>query len=1433
MKRIKRIGFFFVCLLGITNQVFSVDILRFEWISDQDGLSQNTVRCITQDSKGFIWLGTINGLNRYTGKKFIVMLPQTGNFASLPDNRIRSLQEDNHGYIWIRTTANIFCCYSPVLEKFVDYDPTNKQKNFSYAATFSNGDVWLWGTTDGCCRIQHVAGQLQSRRFDESELGSRSVYFVYEDSLHHIWIGANSGLFRLEKDRAVRVLSEPFSYVHESSDNRLYFINDSHIVPFDSRQQKFYPAVAFPGRKTIPLNTTTLLDNDVILIATKADIIAFDSHQMKFIPAESLFNRQNVQNASFYTDNKGNKWVYNVSGSIWRQISDTHFEKFNLIPSNILSTIDAERYDIYHDSRNIIWITTYGNGLFALNLNNRQTYHYTVDNSDLPTNYLLCVMEDKSGEIWVGTEFAGISKISLSNYPVEILYPAQKDDHNRSNAVRLIYEDSQGHFWMGTRSGYLHLFDRSFKKLQSHKIDGGLPFCITEDSTGNVWLGTRGSGILVFPSSVGKPGDAFPKPVHYLLHDTDLQNTSSNNVFDILLDSKNRMWAATFGGGLHYADLNAKGFTDNTFHHINARTVNQDMVRVILQDHTGMIWTGTNEGVNVFDPDELIRNNDNYINFHFDVNNDRSINNNEVKAIFEDSKARIWFGTTGGGLNLLVREEPLEQSWFKHYTAKDGLSNEVIQAIIEDDQGYIWVSTEGGSGISRFDPESERFENFSFSNSKQAGLFNESSCWKMKTGELMFGSYSGVCVFDPSKIKYDVYTPQIVITGLKINGMDVRPEKHDSPLTESISLTKEIELKHNQNSFDIEFAMLNFHLPNFNQYAYFLEGYEKNWNSITHHNIAAYRNVPPGTYRFKVKGSNSFGIWTETETALKIVIIPPFWKSGWAYLIYSILLMIAVYFTLKLILQINRLHTAVEVERQLTEYKLRFFTNISHEFRTPLTIIRGSIENLTGMENLPSAVTKQINQMAKSSSRLLRLIDQLLEFRRLQNKRLELKLERTEAVAFFYDIHQTFKELAEKKTIDFLFESNLPQREMLLDRNKWDKIAYNLLSNAMKYTPDNGMIMMRLIFSEADDRLTLSVSDSGIGVPKEKQSSLFVRFAQINPSSGGTGVGLHLTAELAATHKGKVEYTPSELGGACFSVSIPLSDDNYDKTEIVETEPLPKFTGTITDATPATDSTEVLLSNKSYRDYKLLIIEDDDEVREFIFNQLNDSFSMFVAKDGTEGLEKAIREQPNLIVCDVMMPGIDGFEVTRRLKEDFLTSHIPVILLTAHSSEEHQLEGIQAGADAYIIKPFSIKYLMARIVKLIEQREKLQQKFTQEPGLPSHPVDFMDKDKEFIDKIHLLIEQNMENVNFSVDTFAQTAGIGRTNFYKKVKGITGHSPNEYVRIIRMKKAAELLTTTDLNVSEVSYKVGINDPFYFSKCFKIQFGKTPSQFQKGS
>jgi ligand-binding sensor domain-containing protein len=605
-----------------------------------------------------MWLGTINGLNRYNGKEFTVMLPETGNLTSLTDNRIRSIMEDDHGYIWVRTVANTYNCYNPRTECFIDFVPENRQKNFTYIRKNSNGDIWLWGKDGGCCRIRHQEDKLHALYLGEPELGAHRVSFIYEDLSRRTWIGTAAGIYLFENDDIIKIDSEAFLRVHEAGEH-LFFISNKHIVPYDLKRRKFLPPLPYPSIDTVSVDITTQLRNGIVLMATKNGIFAFDCLKMKFISSESLFNNEKIHNANFYTDNNGDKWVYNLSGNLWRQVSNNTFEKITLMPKHILSTLDAERYEICHDSRGIIWITTYGNGLFAIDTNTQEIYHYTVDNSELPTNYLLCVTEDKSGEIWVGTEFSGISKISRNDYPVQIFLPAPNDKSNWSNAVRMIYQDSKERFWIGTRNGYLHVYDSSFKLLKSHRIENSLPFCAAEDSAGNVWIGTRGKGLRVFPSSGGTAVR------QYSLRNIPSQNIGSDNVFGMTIDSKNRIWIASFGGGLHYADI---GKPEIKFHHIGMQTPTQNRIRAIVQDRNGVIWASTNEGLIAFNPDEIIRDNRKYDKFRFNIHDENSINSNEIKVIYEDRQGRLWFGTTGGGLNLLVRENPLENSRFKHYT---------------------------------------------------------------------------------------------------------------------------------------------------------------------------------------------------------------------------------------------------------------------------------------------------------------------------------------------------------------------------------------------------------------------------------------------------------------------------------------------------------------------------------------------------------------------------------------------------------------------------------------------------------------------------------------------------------------------------------------------------------------------------------------------
>lgn len=1416
MKKFNLIIFFFYILIC---PIHSIENLKFENITNKNGLSHNTVRCIMQDKRGFVWVSTTNGLNRYDGKEFLVMLPKF-NSPSLTENKIRRTIEDKNGRIWIHLTSGFINCYDTHTESFVDYTGKNEVKRYEHIRVMSNGDVWLWGIEQGACRIQYIDDKLNPTVFDKNNIQTNTVNFVFEDSNQQIWIGTNRELYKVNQNNPEYCLTGDNNLDFHSAievDNQIYcFTKNSKIIIIDKSKKKFISEVNIQSQINYnSIKKTVLLKNNEILITTRQDTYIFNSSTHELTVAKRPLNGNEVQNANIITDNIGNYWLYNKSGNIWKyDFEKGKFEKMLLIPESILSVIDLERYDIYCDSRGIVWITTYGNGLFAIESNTGKINHFTTSNSDLKTNYLLSVTEDHTGEIWIGTEHTGITKISLTKYDNKLFFPDANKRNTENKIIRTIYQDNSGEIWIGTKSGNLYIYDDILNEKRILSLPSGMPYHLVKDTLNNLWIGTKGNGLIIFSEN----NNNYQNFIHNSL---DTMSLTNNNIYSILKDSKGRMWIGTFGGGLL---LTEKVGNDIQFIKIPNISKQQKLIRCLIQDSSGLIWVGGNNGVIVFDPDKIIESSSNFKSFSFDKNNQNSLNNNEVKVIFEDSYKQIWIGTSGGGLNIATKNAEKNTIYFKHYTSEGGLIDNVVQAIEEDNNKNLWISTE--NGVSKFNLETQIFENYNFSDSWESNLFCESSSLKTQNGRIMFGSHNGLYIFDPSSFENKVKSLSVTLTRLRINGIPVTPNAEDSPLSKSITESEKIKLKNGQNSFSIEFSSLNYQNAYPDRYTYILEGYDKDWNPITQFNVATYKNIPAGEYIFKVKGINSSGVLDDNETILKIIIVPPFWKSFEAVIAYFILILIAFFFAARLILKMNKLHNAVVIEKQLTEYRLRFFTNISHEFRTPLTIIKGSIENMEEMPSLPSPLRKQIKVLEKSSSRLMRLIDQLLEFRKLQKDTQELKLEYTDAVGFFHDIYNIFIDTANKNNINFSFYSNKDSKVILLDKAKMDKVLFNLLSNAFKHTPEQGHIKVELIFDDVKDDFKLKVSDSGIGIPQDKQDLLFQRFKQINYSVSGIGIGLHLTSELVSVHKGKIEYNHSEWNGASFTVTIPTSEDSYEKESIISTT---TSSAAQNDKT-ATDNLVEISSEKLYRDYKILIIEDDEDIRTFLENQLENSFNILTASDGLKGLNAAIAEQPNLIICDVMMPEMDGFEVTKKLKGNFETSHIPIILLTAHTSMEHQVEGIEAGADSYIIKPFNIKYLITRIIKLIEQREKLQHKFSQEVGINHITITTTNRDKEFLEKVNVIIDKNLDNLEFSIEEFAKSVNLGRTMFYKKIKGITSYSPNEYVRIIRLKKAAELLKTTELNISEIAYKVGFNDPFYFSRCFKEQFDVTPTQFR---
>lgn len=1422
--KIKHFLFLFLGLIAVLDVHAALE-LRSVQMRTSDGLPNNNIRSIYQDKKGFLWFATLNGLSRYDGNSFLNFQPQPEKEVSLKDNRISYLTEDRNGFLWIYTTPELYSCYDLQRARLVDYTGTGElNQNYSSIFMAKNGDVWLFHSGNGCRRVEHLAdGKMASQVFkvERGNLPSDQVEFVNEDVDGRIWIGTQAGLTSFYKGQyqiVDRKLSFYSSLLYKGQ--MYFFTHHGELCRYEADTKKFSVLASLPDKTAKLTITGQFFLNGRWMILTSRGIFAYDFQAGKL----ELDERLAIQNGQVICDNRGNFWIFNHTGSITYVTADTEqVKQFQLIPEDKMGYIDYERYHIVHDSRNLIWISTYGNGLFVYNPQEDKLEHFVANTNDrsshISSDFLLYVMEDRSGAIWVASEFSGLSRITVLNEGTSRIYPENKELFDRSNAIRMLTKLSNGDICVGTRTGGLYTYDaRLLTKKSSQHFHSNI-YALEEDAQGKIWYGTRGHGLKV--------GDTW-----YRSHASDAHSLSNNHIFSFCCDRKGRMWIGTFGGGL---DL-AQPMPDGTyrFRHFLQQTYGLRMVRIIEEDANGMIWAGTSEGICIFHPDSLIADADNYHLFSY---TNGKFCSNEIKCIYRDAEGRMWVGTSGSGLNLCEPQDNYRSLKYMHYGTSIGMVGDIVQSIQGDKNGYLWVATE--YGISKLNPDSRLSESYFFSPYTLGNVYGENSSCMGADGTLLFGTNYGLVVIDPDNISSMHPSHSVVFTSLYINGTQVSPQMKDSPLTRSLAYSDEIRLKHYQNSFLIDFSTFDYANGGHTKYTYWLENYDKEWSNPSSLNFATFKYLTPGTYVLHVKSCSETGSWNADETQLKIVVEPPFWKTTWAMLVYLLLLLTGLHFAFRIVRNMNSLRNRIKVEKQLTEYKLVFFTNISHEFRTPLTLIQGALEKIKGVTDIPKELAHPLNTMDKSTQRMLRLINQLLEFRKMQNNKLALSLEEADVISFLYEIFLSFNDVAEQKKMNFRFISSAPSYKMFIDKGYLDKVTYNLLSNAFKYTPSGGTILLSVEIDEQKKVLQMQVSDTGVGIPKEKQGELFKRFMQSSFSGDSIGVGLHLSQELVQVHKGTIAYHENAGGGSVFTVCLPTDKGVYEEKDflipgnalLTDAAHEPHHLLQLTEDTPALETSDIVSSlNKR----KVLIVEDDYDIREFLREEVGRFFDVAVAANGREGLETAKTFDADLIISDVLMPGMTGFELTKKLKSDFHTSHIPIILLTALSASDKHLEGIEMGADAYITKPFSVKLLLTRVFRLIEQRDKLREKYSSEPGIVRPAICVTDRDKEFADRLSVVLEQNLSKAEFTVDEFAQLMKLGRTVFYKKLRGVTGYSPNEYLRVMRLKKAAELLLSEEhLTVSEVSYRVGINDPFYFSKCFKTQFGVAPSVYQRGA
>lgn len=1240
-------------------------------------------------------------------------------------------------------------------------------------------------------------------------LPSNAVSDIYQDQKGFMWFSTNNGLARYDgnqmkvylqdsayassSDRRVKRITEDkdFKYMWIYTASETFYCLDmttGHLVDYLS-EAKGWRAQERP----LHFTQSKLQENGLFYMWGPKDgglIVDYrdGNFKVKHLSAKEmeailpklqdvkmadkqLVQKWKVPNGRVLTDNKGGKWIYNNTGILRKVVGDSLIT-LRLLP-NETNYIDYERFNIVEDNHGLVWISTYGKGLFVFNHDLNQGQHFVANEkgeSPIASNYLLCITADRRDGVWVSAEYGGVSHLQVMDKGVVRIFPNGRENLDLSNVVRMVKKQRDGSVMVGTRDGCLYHYSADMAQMlvKSH-FDSNI-YSVVEMPQGRMWIGTRGKGIY------GIPG-------------LDFKN---KKVFCLKPDDRGRMWIGTFGEGLSVAIPRGEGYEVKTFF---ADSVGLNEVRCLAIDRKGMLWGGTSGGLFCVDPTR----------FAADGKGLRVYKRgSEIHDMLVDRQGRLWLTVPGEGLVCM------QDGNFRILDASQGLINNMVQSVVETEDGNLWVSTQ--QGVSCWKAKDNSFDNYLFSRVMMGNVYNENSAVCLDDGRVLLGGNYGLTIINPSRISHVKGQTSVVFT--------------------SHPYSDEMTLSYEERSPKINFSTLDYSDVNNVKYTYWLEGYDSSWSVPSPTPWVNYQNLPFGSYRLHVKASYSDGIWGK-ESVLDISVEPPFYLSVWAWVFYALFLTVVIVMVVKSIREKNILKGKIKFEQELIRYKLVFFTNIAHEFRTPLTLIQGSLEKekrIMKTNHWQLELEKTVRTMDKSVQRMLRLIDQLLEFRKMQAGKLKLSLQETDAVMFVKAICRMFDDAAESKEIAYSFESSEPAHAMFLDQQMIDKVVFNLLSNAFKYTPAKGTISVSLSFT---DVLTIRVADTGVGIPQEKRAQLFSRFMQSSYTGESFGIGLHLTHELVRTHHGEITYQENEGGGSVFVVTIPLQKDCYEASDfLVKDSPILKADLTKERDGQEEKTTDAVLSAPSapLNRRTVLLIEDDNDVREFLLSELESCFDLKVASDGKAGIAMAKELDVDLIVSDVMMPGMNGFELTKRLKNSFETSHIPIILLTALSTDENVLEGTESGADAYITKPFSPQLLMARILQLLNQREILRQKFGKVPQEIRSAMLRNEQDSLFVKRLDSIVYSRLGEQDLSVDKVAGLLHLGRTIFYKKVRGTTGYTPNEYIRVIRQRKAAELLKESEKNVSEVAYAVGFDNPYYFSKCFKEQFGMPPSQYR---
>lgn len=1300
----------------------------FKNLSIRNGLSQNTVNAILQDRKGFMWLGTKDGLNRYDGLSFRKFKHDAANPRSIGNSFITSLYEDFNGNIWVGTDAGVYIYY-PEKEAFEEFDcqsleKTRIERSVSMIAGDKQGRVWIAVEAQGM--FCYDARQKLLRNYPLSEISSNIKCFTF-DSGGTLWLGFYGDGLYYSKDNLATV--HPYG---SPEDGKREFEGGVITKIVQGNYNCLYIGSVKEGVSELNLTSGQV-----------RNLLAIDES------GESIFCRDLLP----YSDNE-------------------------------------------------LWIGT-ESGIYIYNLRTAQFIHLRAslyDSYSLSDNAIYALYKDREEGLWIGSYFGGVDY-----YPRQYTYFAKYYPKNIANSlhgkrVREFCRADDGTLWIGTEDGGLNHFNPKTKEFHFFEPSAGFTnihgLCMDGS---HLWVGTFSKGLRVIDTRTGVVLRTYTEG--HTPH-----SLNDNSIFSICRTSAGEIYLGTLFGLLRY------NRTQDNFDCIPE--LNGKFVYDIKEDSYGNLWLATYaNGAYCYDVSAR-----RWKNYVFDAEDEKSLPYDKVLSVFEDSYRQIWLTTQGGGFCLFHPDTET----FTRYGLKDGLPNDVVYQIVEDDDRFLWLTT--NNGLVRFDPKTMEMKVFSTANGLPTNQFNYRSGFKDEAGNIYLGSINGFVAFDPRTFAENRQVPAVAITDFLLFNKEVSVGETDSPLKSSITLSDKVVLTADQNSFSFRIAALSYQAPRMNKLMYKLEGFDEGWLTIGESPLVTYSNLGYGDYVFKVKASNSDGVWNEQETSLHLSILPPFYLSGWAYCFYVLFFMgclvcVIFYFKRRNYRKQHRQMEMLEQEKEREVYhaKIDFFTNVAHEIRTPLTLIKGPLENIILKKEVDSETKEDLYIMKQNTERLLNLTNQLLDFRKTETRGFRLNFTECDVVAVLRETYFRFTSLAKQKGLDFILE--LPQECFMADVNQeaLTKIISNLLNNGVKYASTYLRISL-----ETDEKVFhIRTFNDGEMIPdtmKEEIFKPFVRLDKEDEVTTGTGIGLALSRSLAELHQGSLMMEKGEEVN-CFCLTLPV---NQDSTITLSAE-------NVSQVEENSCGWEQEETDTKEKKPMILVVEDNPDMLAFIRKQLTTEYSVLTAMNGIEALAVLDNHYVNLVVSDVMMPQMDGFELCKTIKSDLSYSHIPVVLLTAKTNIQSKIEGLELGADAYIEKPFSVEYLLANISSLIHNREKLRQTFAKSPFVAANTMALTKADEEFIWKLNDIIQANLHNPEFSMEDMADALKMSRSSFYRKIKGVLDLSPNEYLRLERLKQAAQLLKEGKSRVNEICYTVGFNSPSYFSKCFLKQFGVLPKDF----